>query len=235
MAAPFVLDVNLRVRDILGLQKVEAALGKLSGAVQMGAAAAGGSSPFTQSTAANATAHANALNNVSKAQNQVAVSSTKATKGVKAGAAAQAAAANSADSFGKSVFLAGKRYAGFVAATAVPFAALAGISKAVSSVVEFDAAMLRVRQIMGETKEDTEGVRNSILEMATATGTSATEIARVGKVLSQAGFRGQQLEESLSALSKVPLTPTFENMDNAGFFRYYYDPHSNQPGCYKEI
>jgi TP901 family phage tail tape measure protein len=58
-------------------------------------------------------------------------------------------------------------------------------------------------------------MRDTILDLATSTGTSASEIARVSKVLAQAGQRGDVLTESLTALSKVPLTPSFETIDAA--------------------
>jgi len=68
---------------------------------------------------------------------------------------------------------------------------------------------------MGQTEEEVFGLRNTILDLATSTGTSASELATVGKTLAQAGLRGKELIDTLSTLSKVPLTPSFENMNTA--------------------
>ena len=220
----FVLDVNLRIQEILGLQKAEAALSKIKGTAQVGATTgsigttAGGTAAAAaglKAQAAAISANTAAINKLVAANNKLATSQTKAATTTRKASGSMRDGEKAAKTFGDSVFLAGKRYAAFIAATAVPFAALGGISKATQSVIEFDAAMLKVRQITGETEQQMEGIRNTILDLATSTGTSATELARVGKVLSQAGFRGDELTESLTTLSKVPLTPSFETMDAA--------------------
>lgn len=217
----FVLDVNLRIQDILGLQKVEAALSKMQGTVTTGAAGgaaaggAGGIAAGVKAQAAAATTLAAATDKVTVANNKLVSSQGKTAGATQKAAAGMTAAAAKADSFGESVKIAGKRYAAFLAATVVPFAALGGITKATAAVVEFDTAMLKMRQITGQTEQQMGGMRDTILGLATSTGTSASEIARIGKVLSQAGFRGDELTESLTALSKVPLTPSFETMDAA--------------------
>jgi TP901 family phage tail tape measure protein len=218
----FVLDVNLRIKDILGLQKAEAALSKLQGTTQVGVAAAGGAiggaggaAAATKVQAAAALANAAAINKVTVANNKLTASQSKAVGATRKAADGMKVATQRADTFGKSVAIAGKRYAAFLAATVVPFAALGGISKATATVIEFDSAMLKMRQITGQTEQQMMGMRNTILDLATTTGTSASEIARIGKIMSQAGFRGEQLSEALTALSKVPLTPSFETMDAA--------------------
>jgi len=213
----FVLDVNLRIQEILGLQKVEAALSKLQGSAQTGAAAGGATSAAAASKASAAAAAANAaaVDKVTVANNKLAASQRKSASSTRKVADGMKDATNKADSFGKSVAIAGKRYAAFLAATVAPFAALGGISKATAAVIEFDSAMLKMRQIAGQTQEQMLGTRDTILDLATSTGTSASEIARVGKVLLQAGIRGDELTEALTTLSKVPLTPSFETMDAA--------------------
>lgn len=216
----FVLDVNLRIKDILGLQKAEAALSKLQATTKTGAAAAttggaGGVAASVKQQAAVATAGAAAVNNLTQANNKLASSQTKATASTKKASSSMNQGQRAAKDFGDSIFLAGKRYASFVAATVVPIAAISSINKATQSVIEFDSAILKLRQITGETEQQIAGIRNTIIDLSTATGTSATELARVGKILAQAGKRGDELTSSLEALSKVPLTPSFESMDTA--------------------
>ena len=221
----FVLDVNLRIQDIIGLEKVKAALSKSQGAAQVGGAAGGvggkgvgGTTAFTSATKAQTSAliaTSAAMNKATLAQNRLNVSSKKAGPGLQKTAAGAKAAGKAAETFGQKMKLAGVRYAAFVAATAAPLAIIAAFGKATAAVIEFDGAILKLRQITNQSNSEISGMRDTILDLAVATGTSASEIARVAKVLAQAGQRGDELEESLSALAKVPLTPSFETMDAA--------------------
>lgn len=221
----FVLDANIRIAEILGLGKLEAALSKVKGVAQVGAAVgvsvgatAGGAGAMASSLKAQAvaaTASAAAMNKTTLAANKLNTALSQTSRKVGKAKSSIDKASKSAKGFGDSIRIAGVRYAAFLAATVAPFAALAGLAKATAAVIEFDTAMLKVRQILGQTEQQISGLRDTILNFATATGTSASELARVSKVLSQAGFRGKELEESLSALAKVPLTPSFETMDAA--------------------
>lgn len=220
----FILDVNLRIKEILGLAKIEAALAKMKGTVRAGivggaaGGAAGGASGMAAASKAQAAAMAASTVATTKstvAMNKLSSAQKKGRTNIDKTSASTKKAGKSADSFGKSVAIAGKRYGAFLAATIIPFAALGGIAKATALVIEFDTSILKLRQIMGQTAEQVVGLRDGILNLATSTGTSASEIGRVGKVLAQAGFRGDRLTESLTALSKVPLTPSFETIDAA--------------------
>jgi TP901 family phage tail tape measure protein len=213
----FVLDVNLRIQDILGLQKVEAALGKLTSSTQVGAVVggAGATTSAIKTQAAAATAQATAVNKVTTATNKMNVAQNKAATSTRKATSGMQLSAKASENFGNAVYLAGRRYAAFVTATAAPLAIVAGLGKATASVIEFDSAILKLRQIMGQTDQQISSTRDTILDLAASTGTSASEIARVGKVLAQAGQRGDVLTESLTALSKVPLTPSFETIDAA--------------------
>lgn len=219
------LDVNLRIQEILGLQKVETALAKLKGTAQIGAAAvggvaaggmaAGGIATAGKAQVVAAAANAVAINKLTIAQNKLTTSQGKAAIATKKVTTNLKTATKSAGTFGHSIQIAGRRYAAFLAATLIPFAAIGAIGKATASVIEFDTAILKMRQIMGQTEQQIAGMRNTILDLATATGTSASEIGRIGKIMAQAGFRGKQLTEALTTLSRVPLTPSFETIDAA--------------------
>lgn len=213
----------MRIQDIIGLEKVRAALSKSQGAAQVGGAAVGGkgvggTTAFTSSTKAQTAAivaSSAAINKATIATNKLNTVQKKAVPGLRKVAEGTRKAGKSAETFGQKMKLAGVRYAAFVVATAAPLAIIATLGKATAAVIEFDSAILKLRQITGQTNEQIGGMRDQILDMATATGTSASEIARVAKVLAQAGQRGDELTESLSALSKVPLTPSFETIDAA--------------------
>ncbi|MHA2403752.1 MAG: phage tail tape measure protein, partial [Candidatus Kariarchaeaceae archaeon] len=222
----FVLDVNLRIAEILNLQKIEASLAKVQGTIGVTAAgvgaagktSAGSVSSVTAATKAHTaalTANAVATDKATVSTNKFVTTQKKVGPGLKKVATETKKAGQAADTFGQKMKLAGVRYAAFVAATAVPLAIIASVGKATAAVIEFDTAILKLRQITGQTNEQIGGMRDTILDLATSTGTSASEIARVSKVLAQAGQRGDVLTESLTALSKVPLTPSFETIDAA--------------------
>lgn len=223
----FVLDVNLRIKDILGLGKVEAALSKLKGSAQLGGV--GSSSPFAgltgggsgkaisnlKSQAAAATAVSVAMGKATASTSKMTVATTKAASVIPKTSSGLDKASRSAKGFGNSIQIAGVRYAAFLAATVIPFAVIGAFGKATAAVVEFDGAILKLRQITGETEKEIGGMRDTILDLAAATGTSASELAGVAKTLAQAGQRGDELAGSLSALAKVPLTPSFDTMNAA--------------------
>ncbi|KKM63709.1 hypothetical protein LCGC14_1508740, partial [marine sediment metagenome] len=120
-----------------------------------------------------------------------------------------------ATKFGQQIFLAGKRYLAFVTATAVPLAIFAAFVKSTQAVIAFDKEMIGLSQVLNTTVEQLGELRALILDLAAATGTGREEIASLAKTLSQAGLRGQELTDSLTTLSKVPLVATFEDSASA--------------------
>lgn len=209
----FVLDVNLRIKDVIGLQQVQQQIAGIQGQVGAGASAAGGAA--NAQAAAQAVAQTAAINNLSKANQGLATTSKAASTAVVATTTATTAGAKAAQNFSESIFLAGKRYAAFVTATAIPFAAIGVLTEAVQSVIEFDSSLTKLRQITGQTVEEIGGLRQRFLDLSVATGTSAVELAEASRVLAEAGIRGAELEDTLNQLAKVPLVPTFASIEEA--------------------
>ncbi len=203
----FVLDADIRLTNVLGLQQIKS---QIASAVQ-----GGGTGPSSTQSVSAIAANASAVNKLTQANKDLAVSSKSASVALTNTTQATQEGSKSAKTFGDSVLLAGKRYAGFVAATAIPFAALGILKSGTQSVIEFDASVTKFRQILGASTQEVAGFKQEFIELSVATGTASSEIADIGKILAQAGFRGEQLSEALSQLAKVPLAPSFETINGA--------------------
>lgn len=205
MAQPFVLDVNLRVQQVLGLEKVKQQLANIQvgGVGQVQGLGKGLKNLGIQASTA-AVQIAKGANATTKMGNAATKTGTQ-LKG--AGQAAQG--------FGDQIFLAGKRYAAFLGATVAAFKAFQLIGVGTKSVIEFDQAMVSLAQILDKPVDQIGELSQQFLDLSVATGTSAAEIANAAKLLAQAGFRGNVLTEAIEQLAKVPLTPIFENMEQA--------------------
>lgn len=124
-------------------------------------------------------------------------------------------AARGAADFGDSIFLAGKRYAAFIAATAAPFLIIGQIREATSAVIDFEKAMTRLRQILGGPAEDVGALRQKLLDLSVQTGVAATDLAAVAQKLTQAGFSAKDTATAMETLALVPLLPSFESVETA--------------------
>jgi len=214
--AAFLLDVNLAIKDVIGLEQVKQQITAVTGNIPVAAGGAGGGVKAASAQAvAAAAAQAKAMNQVASANEKVSKSNNTLAQTTRQASAATKQGAASANNFAQQIGLAGKRYAAFVTATAIPFAAIAGFREATQSVIEFDESVTRVRQITGQSAEEIAGLKQQFIDLSVATGTSAVEIANTTKTLAQAGIRGAKLTEAIEALSKVPLTPTFGSIESA--------------------
>ena len=214
--AQFVLDVNLQIQKVLGLEEVKAQLASVAGStanVGVNVASSQGVTNLTASlTALQAQSAAAGVN-----LKQFTVSSNQATGALKIAGTTAAAAGGLFDSYGSRVALAGARYSAFLAATAIPFAGLAALGAATQSIIEFDAAMIKLSQILQQPQADIDALREKIIQLSTTTGTSIKEISDAASVLAQAGLlKGpEDFTKFLEPLSKIPLLPTFKNIQEA--------------------
>jgi len=202
MATPFVLDVNLRVQQVLGLAKVKQQLAGIQTG-NVGKLSAG-----LKTVGLNA---ATAAVQIGKGANVT----------IKLGENAQRAgkqlgvAAKGAQSFGDQVYLAGKRYSAFLAATVGAFKGIQLIGAGTKSVIEFDQALVSLSQILNTSVDQLGALSQQFLDLSVTTGTSASDIADAAKLLAQAGFRGEELTEAIEQLAKIPLTPIFQSMEQS--------------------
>lgn len=207
MAAPFVVDIALRVKDIIGLEAIESKLASLS------------SSPGGTAKPATQLPNVTVLASNAKAFSTMAQSSQQANKAIQNTSNNLKQATRASSSFGESILLAAKRQAAFVSATLPVLAFVTGIKTATESVIEFDDAMVKLDQILNEPKAKLDSLRQTMLDLSKQTGTTLQDMTKIATTLAQAGLlsgkSGQGIEEFLKPLSQVPLLPTFENIDDA--------------------
>ncbi len=201
----FVLGVDLQIQNVLGLEKVKQ---QLAGIQIGGVGQAKNLSAGLQKVSSSASSVAS---NTAKAGNATA----KLGQSVQGAGKKVAKAANEVKNFGDSVFLAGRRYGAFIAATAVAFKVVQVIGAGTKSVIEFDQAIVSLSQIMNTPISQLADLSQKFLDLSVATGTSAADISEAAKLLAQAGFRGNDLTEAVEQLAKIPLTPIFESMEQS--------------------
>jgi len=213
MAQPFVLDINLQIQKVLGLDSVKQQLSSVAGSsaqVNVGAQGAAQTATALGNTQAAAVGAAQAINNVAAAQTKTVASTAASNAAIKSGAGLF-------DNYGSRVALAGARYSAFLVATSVPFAGLAIIGEATQSIIQLDEAMVKLSQILRQPKEDINALREEIIRLSVDTGTSIKDISDSALVLAQAGFLEgpQDFAKFLEPLSKIPLLPTFGSIEEA--------------------
>lgn len=212
--AQFVLDVNLQIQKVLGLEEVKAQLASVAGSTA--GITVGSPQGLNQLTSSLTTMQA-ASTAAGVNLKQFTVSSNQATGALKIAGSTAAVAGGLFDNYGTRVALAGARYSAFLAATAIPFAGLAALGAATQSIIEFDAAMVKLSQILQQPQADIDALREKILQLSTATGTSIKEISGAASILAQAGLLkgAEDFTKFLEPLSKIPLLPTFKNIEEA--------------------
>lgn len=213
MANPFVVNVSLRIQDVIGLKKVKQQITQnLQGAT--GAAGGGGGGQFNKTTQ-SASKASSAINKLGAANVVLQNRAKAADTSVRGASSGMDKAASSASSFGESVLLAGRRYAAFIAATTVAFKAIDIIGDGTRTVIEFDKALIQLSQILGEPANNIKKLGSEINRLAIETGTSQSQLAQTAKILAQTGRTSEEIIPVLEQLAKVPLAPTFESIETA--------------------
>jgi len=217
MAAPFILDVNLRIKDILGLEKFKNALSTTSAAIGVGGGAVSATTKGAAVTGGSAIMPANVASQTVNNLEKITAAAPKATKAVKDTGTAMTNAGKKASSFSQRVGLAGARYSAFIAATAVPFLLINQFKKATEAVIEFDSVMIKMSQILDTSKANLSDMGADMIKLSVDTGTSLGEIAKATKILAQSGKlrKPGEFEAFLEPLAKIPLLASFESIDQA--------------------
>lgn len=218
--AAFVLDVNLQVQKVLGLEAVKQQLAGVDGSaatVGVGVKGAAQSATALNATATAATAASASIANIGFVSNKSEVELDNLIKSLKLSGGTIEKTAGLFDDYGHRVGLAGARYSAFIAATAIPFAGLAALGAGVRSIVEFDSAMIKLSQILQQPQDQIDALREKMIKLSTQTGTSLKEISDAASTLAQAGFLQNtgDFEKFLEPLAKVPLLPTFKDIGQA--------------------
>jgi len=208
--AQFVLGVDLEIQKVLGLEAVKTQLSSVAGSTVNVGVNVGTSNGLN-----NLTSSLNTLKSQSEAAginlSKFKVSSDSATGSLKVTGSTATEAAKSIGGFSDQIFLAGKRYAAFIASTAIAFKGFQLIGEATKSAIEFESEMVRLDQILDEGSARLDTLKQKFLELSVVTGTSVKDLAEVATILAQAGL-GNAIDAALEPLSKVPLLPSFKDM-----------------------
>lgn len=110
----------------------------------------------------------------------------------------------------------GKRF-GSVAKQAIAFGLISrpiydlqrALTGAVKDAVAFEREIVRISQVTGKTVSQLDGLTSQITQLSKSLGISANELAETSRVIAQAGIRGKDLEQVLTALARSTLAPTF--------------------------
>lgn len=137
----------------------------------------------------------------------------QATKQVNNLTAATQKANNAAQSMGKSFGLAIKRFAAFTVASRAVSLVTNTLAGAVDEAIDFQREMVKISQVTGKTVKELKGLQQTITNLSVTLGTSSKDLLAVTRILSQAGFRANELEVALASLAKTTLAPTFEDIE----------------------
>jgi len=83
------------------------------------------------------------------------------------------------------------------------------LAAAVKDAIAFEKEIVKISQVTGRTAEQLSSLRSEINNLSVSLGISANELAETTRIIAQAGIRGKDLEQVLSALARSTLAPTF--------------------------
>jgi hypothetical protein len=122
-------------------------------------------------------------------------------------------ATGAADALGRSFGLATRRFAAFTVASRAVSLLTNNLSKAVDEAIAFERELIKIAQVTGKSLKDLQGLTKTITELSTSLGVASSTLLGTARVLSQAGFKANDLQFALTALAKTELAPTFDDIN----------------------
>ena len=123
------------------------------------------------------------------------------------------AASSAADRMGRAFALSVRRFAAFSVATRAVTLFTSTLSKAIQTAIDFEREIVKISQVTGQSVAELRSLTSVVTELSTSLGVSSTSLIGVGRILSQAGFKADDLTTALKTLAKTELAPTFENIN----------------------
>lgn len=117
----------------------------------------------------------------------------------------------STDLLAASIASATKRYVAFAAAGRA-ISLVSKLGNAVEEAINFETQLNRISQVTGKTVKQLNGLSQTITKLSTNLGVASSELSEIGVILSQAGFKANDLSAALTALAKTQLAPTFTDI-----------------------
>lgn len=123
------------------------------------------------------------------------------------------AASSAADRMGRAFALSVRRFAAFSIATRAVGLFTSSLSKAVQTAIDFERELVKISQVTGESIPKLKTLTNVVTQLSTSLGVSSSSLIGVGRILSQAGFKADDLTIALKTLAKTELAPTFDDIN----------------------
>ena len=121
-------------------------------------------------------------------------------------------ATSASEALGRSFGQAVKRFAAFTVASRAVSLLTNSLASAVDEAIDFQREIVKISQVTGQSVKELRGLQRTITDLSTGLGVVSKDLLAVTRILSQAGFRGSELNTALSALAKSTLAPTFDDI-----------------------
>ena len=115
---------------------------------------------------------------------------------------------------GKETALTFRRFAAAGLLTGTFFRLTAAISQAVPAALEFQREMVKLQQVTGKTQKQLGGLKQAINETSVTLGVQADQLITISRLFAQTGQSIQEVEQSMRAIAKASLAPTFGTMED---------------------
>lgn len=139
-----------------------------------------------------------------------------AAKGLQQTAAAQREFNNAQEQFGLLSAVALKRLAAFLSVSTVLYGTVRAFSSAISEAISFDRTLIRLGQVLEGNKAQVSGLREVVNSLSTAWGVSSKDLIQGAHTLVMAGFSYIEAKQTLQAVAKATLLPSFGEGDIQG-------------------
>ena len=106
-----------------------------------------------------------------------------------------------------------KRFTGYAIATRTVSLFTNTLSRATEEAIAFERELIKISQVTGKTVKQLQSLSNTITDLSTNLGVSSTRLLSTARILSQAGFKADDLSTALTTLAKTELAPTFEDIE----------------------
>ena len=171
-----------------GIQKLNATSTKTANALQR-------LNTLNAVTSVSSKKLANTQNNLASSNARVAKSANQAAGGLQA--------------FGKQAAASLRSAAAFAVTTRAVFGLTSAIKSGVRDALEFERSLIKISQVTGDSVSRLGELKETVVGLSTSLGINANELVEVGRTLAQTGQTAKQVQQSLDALAKSTLAPTF--------------------------
>ena len=121
---------------------------------------------------------------------------------------------NEIQAFGKDAALAIRRFAAFTVATGVVFGFVRAIQSATKAAIEYEREIVKIVQVTGASGSKIKGLSSTIQELSVTLGVDANKLAELGRIFAQTGQTIDQVGDSIRAVARSSLAPSFGEMKN---------------------